>query len=342
VTGFESNLAQLRGTIETTLGVVIPSDRPCALVDFPSYTNVGDSAIWVGERVVLDHLGVEVAYAADRTSFQRRTLERRIGRGPILINGGGNFGDLWPAWQEFREELVTMFPKNPIVQLPQSIHFGASENLERARTALQGHPDFVVLVRDLASLQTAREDLGLEASLCPDMAFGLLSMSCPGLPGRDILWLGREDLEGLHRPQAGRDVEVADWLEEPESALQSANRLLVRLVRRSPRGVEHLATKALEATYDRLAERRLGRGCSLIASARVVITDRLHAHILCVLLGVPHVLLDNSYGKVRGFYEAWTSECSFARWADSADDALIQGRALLAEDASEPARAPSL
>ena len=84
------------------------------------------------------------------------------------------------------------------------------------------------------------------------------------------------------------------------------------------------------------------RGCSLMASARVVVTDRLHAHILCVLLGVPHVLLDNSYGKVRGFYEAWTSECSFARWADSADEALIEARALLAEEAAWTARAPSL
>jgi exopolysaccharide biosynthesis predicted pyruvyltransferase EpsI len=338
VTDFE-NLAQLRGAIETTLGALIPRDRPCALVDFPNYTNVGDSAIWVGERAVLDDLEVDVGYTADRTSFRRRTLERRVGRGPILITGGGNFGDLWPAWQEFREEVVTAFPKNRIIQLPQSIHFAATESLDRARAALQGHPDFVVLVRDLASLKTAREDLCVEASLCPDMAFGLRTLSRPGPPETEILWLGRDDRERLHRPQAGQDIEIADWLEEPESALQSANVLLVRLVGRSSGGIERLATKALEATYDRLAQRRLGRGCSLVASARVVITDRLHAHILCVLLGIPHVLLDNSYGKVRSFYEAWTSECSFVRWAGSTDDALVQARALLAEAASETARA---
>ena len=199
-----------------------------------------------------------------------------------------------------------------------------------------------MLVRDLASLKTAREDLCIEASLCPDMAFGLRAWRRPGPPERDILWLGRDDLEGLHRPQAGREIDIADWLEEPESTLQSANLLLARLVRRSPPLVDRLLTKALEATYDRLAQRRLRRGCSLVASARAVITDRLHAHVLCVLLGVPHVLLDNSYGKVRGFYEAWTSECSFVRWARSADDALFQARALLAEDACETARSPGL
>jgi exopolysaccharide biosynthesis predicted pyruvyltransferase EpsI len=47
------------------------------------------------------------------------------------------------------------------------------------------------------------------------------------------------------------------------------------------------------------------------------------------LLGIPHVLLDNSYGKVRGFYEAWTSECSFVRWAGSTDDALVQAERFL-------------
>ena len=277
---------------------LIPRDRPCALVDFPNYTNVGDSAIWVGERAVLDHLGIEVAYTADRISFRRRTLERRIGRGPILINGGGNFGDLWPAWQEFREELVTAFPKNPIIQLPQSIHFAATENLDRARAALQGHPDFVVLVRDLASLKTAREDLCVEASLCPDMAFGLPHLEPTGASRaqRSSGSAGRT-ANGFHRPQAGQDIEIADWLEEPESALQSANVLLVRLVGRSPGGVDRLATKALEATYDRLAQRRLGRGCSLVASARVVITDRLHAHILCVLLGSPTFSWTTATGK---------------------------------------------
>jgi exopolysaccharide biosynthesis predicted pyruvyltransferase EpsI len=48
------------------------------------------------------------------------------------------------------------------------------------------------------------------------------------------------------------------------------------------------------------------------------------------LLGIPHVLLDNSPGESRDFYEAWTSECSFVRWAGSTDDALVQARALLA------------
>ena len=131
MTDFE-NLAQLRGAIETTLGALIPRDRPCALVDFPNYTNVGDSAIWVGERAVLDDLEVDVGYTADRTSFRRRTLERRVGRGPILITGGGNFGDL-----NVLPSLRTVKPFAVVSAEPEDLCLGRPRTAQGAQT--KGH-----------------------------------------------------------------------------------------------------------------------------------------------------------------------------------------------------------
>jgi pyruvyl transferase EpsO len=65
------------------------------------------------------------------------------------------------------------------------------------------------------------------------------------------------------------------------------------------------------------ASARLLRGLTLLSRGRGVITDRLHAHILSLLLDKPHVLVDNSYGKNRTFYETWTSECEIAELAVS-------------------------
>ena len=87
---------------------------------------------------------------------------------------------------------------------------------------------------------------------------------------------------------------------------------------------------ALTATYDPLARERLLRGCGLLSRGRVVITDRLHGHVLCLLLGIPHVLLENNYGKVRWFSETWTRDCSLACWADSPPEALALAEAMLA------------
>ena len=74
----------------------------------------------------------------------------------------------------------------------------------------------------------------------------------------------------------------------------------------------------------------------MLSKGRAVITDRLHAHILCVLLGIPHVVLDNSYGKVRSFYDTWTSDCDLAYWSDSAAEALTIALAL-----AKPGEAPA-
>jgi pyruvyl transferase EpsO len=63
------------------------------------------------------------------------------------------------------------------------------------------------------------------------------------------------------------------------------------------------------------------RGCRLLSSGRLVITDRLHAHILNLLLGIPHAVLDNSYGKLGRFLEAWTGAAAGVHRAASIDDA---------------------
>jgi len=54
----------------------------------------------------------------------------------------------------------------------------------------------------------------------------------------------------------------------------------------------------------------------------VAITDRLHGHILCLLLGIPHVVLPDRYGKLRGFVEAWTSGSDLFVWASEPRAAL--------------------
>jgi pyruvyl transferase EpsO len=52
------------------------------------------------------------------------------------------------------------------------------------------------------------------------------------------------------------------------------------------------------------------------------VTDRLHAHILSVLLDLPHVVLDNNYGKVSGFMSCWTAGFPGVSTATSLPEAL--------------------
>lgn len=51
----------------------------------------------------------------------------------------------------------------------------------------------------------------------------------------------------------------------------------------------------------------------------LVITNRLHGHILSDLLGIPNILLPNSYGKNAWFWETWNKHTNISRFAQTPD-----------------------
>jgi exopolysaccharide biosynthesis predicted pyruvyltransferase EpsI len=179
----------------------------------------------------------------------------------------------------------------------------------------------------------AREDLGLEARLCPDMAFALPALPAAPRSARGVLWLLRRDRESASpdgRPPAG--ARVSDWPGEPRSVVRRVQRVLTRSLALLPGG-RWWRRRALESTYAPVARRRLSAALALLRSAEVVVTDRLHGHLLCVLAGIPHVVLGDRHGKVAGVREAWTREAPGVLDATSVDDAAARAAGLLAAGA---------
>jgi pyruvyl transferase EpsO len=314
---------------------VIGSARTCALVDFPNHPNVGDSAIWLGEKAALQRLGCAVSYACDLVSYSETDLASSLAGGIILLHGGGNFGDLWPEHQRFRERIVAGFPRNKIIQLPQTIHFQSKKSLERAREVLNGHPDFTIMARDRRSLEFARQEFRAGSLLCPDMAFALGSFDRPCDPSEEVICLLRTDIEsGNSRSAAASGLQRFDWLEDDRSVLMAMNSFLHRRLHRCPANLARIASRFLysRAVCDRVASARLIRGLKLLGRGKVVITDRLHGHILSLMSGIPHVIVDNSYGKLGSFWQTWTSDGPAAAWADSLAEALESAHRILRSD----------
>ncbi|KAH8895293.1 hypothetical protein GQ53DRAFT_616102, partial [Thozetella sp. PMI_491] len=73
-------------------------------------------------------------------------------------------------------------------------------------------------------------------------------------------------------------------------------------------------------------------GFELLGSARFVITDRLHGHILSTIIGVPHVLMDSKLGKNINFHDTWTRDCACTRVASNIDEALEIARLWFEEE----------
>jgi exopolysaccharide biosynthesis predicted pyruvyltransferase EpsI len=153
----------------------------------------------------------------------------------------------------------------------------------------------------------------------------------PGAPVEDIVVLARQDAEVRSplRQLSAHGLTVFDWATDERTPVRQTNRALRRCLVRYP-GAFAAVAPMLWHTYDPLARERLARGTRLLGRGRAVITDRLHGHILSVLLGIPHVLLDNSYAKNRAFYETWTRNSTLTAWAETPEQALELARGMLA------------
>lgn len=334
----------LRRRVDEVVASLVPRGRDCALLDFPDHVNLGDSAIWLGERATLRRCGVRVVYAADVMTFSADALRRHATDLVILLSGGGNVGDLYPHLQRFRESVIRAFPDRRIIQLPQSIHFQAPDNLQRARATFEGHPNFTLLVRDQPSFDFARREFGVPIRLCPDMAFGLGMLPRPRPPSDDIVFLLRDDIEARPATRAlGSRVgaSATDWLSDPGSVLLAVDKWLRRQMVYRPSIAPIVAPRLARVwtaanVWDRLAWRRVERGLKILSRGRVVVTDRLHGHILSMLLGIPNVFLDNSYGKLGAHHRTWTHASPLSLLAEDADSALGHARRLLTTSDARP------
>lgn len=320
-------IGSLNGRIDTALAGLIPKDRPWALLDFPHAPNVGDSLIWLGQLAWFERHGYgPPCYTCGNLTFSAERLRRVLGDGTIVLAGGGNFGDLYETHQEMREAVLRQFPDHRIVQLPQTIHFDSDTARAETEAKFAAHGRVTILARDEESLATARA-CGVDGRLCPDMAFclGPLPWNPPG--DGTILWMHRRDKEaadhGRAKPPEG--TRLVDWIDDWNTVLIRFYLLLARQLRYRPM-LRGPFQPLLSALYAPVARQRVERGVRTIGIGRYVITDRLHGHILAMLMGIPHAVLDNAYGKVRRFHECWTESSRLAQWCDTEEQALALAR----------------
>lgn len=336
-------IESLRATARDTLADVLDGARTVAMVNFPNHGNPGDPAIWLGSRALLRELGVRIGYSCASWDFDAASLRAAVGDAPVLVNGGGNFGDLYAGQQGTRREVLRTLRSNPVVQLPQSIHFTDPANEAAMVELVTAHPHVRLMVRERTSERIARERFGVEPVLSPDHALGLGRRVRTREPEVPILWLSRFPGDPEHVPYAeptGPDVRRVEWLHgvaEDQADWDALGRLALRVntavrARWSPgtrgSGLQHAV---VERTYEPLAWRWVRRGVDMLSAAQVVVTDKLHGHVLCALLGIPHVVLDNSYGKVSGTLEAWTADLPGVHRAADGEQALAMARRLVAE-----------
>nr|WP_241742029.1 polysaccharide pyruvyl transferase family protein [Microbacterium yannicii] len=334
------HLQALRTTTLSVLERVLAGATDIALIDAPNQRNVGDSLIWAGEIAYFQKLGLRIRYICDLWSYDPAGLRRAMPEGVVLFHGGGNFGDLWPGHQILREKVARDLTDYRVVQLPQSIYFADDARAAEANAILGGHPDFHVLIRDSLSITRAAEQLpDVTISFCPDMALGWTapaSTSDAAAASDRVVVIARADKEassGLDTVDAawlpGRETHVTDWAELSAVSrrwrfyrnLSLCTRFYAKVRKRIRFLPVRLPNRFAQWVITGINDVNVSNAVHLYDGSRAVVTDRLHAHILAVLMGIPHVVLDNNYQKVSQIMRDYSGGFSTVGYADDLTEA---------------------
>jgi exopolysaccharide biosynthesis protein PssK len=323
-----------------TFGKLIPRDRPIGLVGFPETANCGDHATWLGETRLLRDLGLTAAYECSAHSYDAEQMRRQLAGGTILMHGGSNFGDRHTAYHEFRLRVLDDFPDNKVIVFPHHVTYLDDDYLQRTAALIGRHPDVTLFARSLMTQHLLARHFGpsTRIELAPDPAFKLGPQTRTAEPAYDVVWIARTD-----QGRAGDQTEVAARLSS-----QAAEKFLLPrfpdgievnfVIKQRPPTVlltdwfslffenEQARTGIRKLPFDVQSEAYLARAIHILSLGHIVITDRLLAHVLCLLLGIPHILLNDESGKNWHFHETWTREANLCRLARTSAEAWSVAR----------------
>ena len=315
-------IENLRNIVRKSLSKHIDGDY--VLLDVPNYRNIGDTLIWQGELEYLKEFTYKCNYTCNPYVFKDEKIKSKD---IILLQGGGNFGDVWPVNQSFRNEIISKYKENKIIIFPQTIHYNKKENIINDAKIYNNHPNLIICVRDLPSKELADKYFyNCEILLLPDMAFFNDFTNFHNSSSKKVLIMKREDKEkgelGIvqniinHLENNNKEYDIKDWpgflkegtfkrrlqsyqiRSEIEISKKFKNLPILNLLIDDKHGLKRRDYK----------DHQLLKGIDFINQYDTIYSTRLHGFILSVLLNKKVFVFDNSYGKNRNFFMQWLKD----------------------------------
>lgn len=302
---------ELKKCIWDTLSSLINNDY--ILTDLPYHQNLGDILIWEGEKTFCGELSYNCLGISNPVTFTFPELPSNV---IILLNGGGNFGDLWRSSQDFRLDIIKHYPNNRIIIFPQSIWYDNENLIQEDAEVFSQHQDLHICVRDRFSYDFLKQNFGCKnIYLIPDMAFYIKDTTLQQYRYKakenSHLYLKRTDKEFSASEQVlvGEAYTVHDWPTIEKIPVYAVVLIkLCGLIRRIPRKcyIRKILSKIANNFANAIFRKRmLDSAFKFISGYAQVTTTRLHAMILGILLYKPVFYIDNLTGKVSGYADAW-------------------------------------
>lgn len=282
----------------------LPSGKRCFIFLAADYGNIGDIAISHAQKQYLKNVltGYEViSIPISQTRFVINSIKKQIKTDDIVtIIGGGNMGGIYPDIEDLRQLVIKSFPSNRIVCFPQTLDWDDSAKSNRALKTIvkkyAKHPDIHIFARESIThgklIELFNKYNNVNIGLVPDI---VMSASAESLGATDSF-----ESSGILKCLRN-DKEVA------LSTIQYAivDKALADTDHEITKTDTHAGGSQLDNDY---CATLLSDKLNQFRAAKLVVTDRLHGMILCLLSGTPCLVLPNSNHKIRQTYLDWLSD----------------------------------
>ena len=279
-----------------------PSSPKFILINSLDTNNLGDHKIAIAQKYFLSkHFKNEIIeFPYSITSAHVSQIKKYINKNDIIIvAGGGYLNVFWRSSFDILKNILTLFPENSVILMPQTFYFENNEILlSKTKEVFARHPDFLICVRDNESFHLIRKNYpSCHVLLLPDIA-----LSSPRFYSNENQKKGigvslRHDSkvnENLGLITKKDYNNLLKLLSDFDNVVITSQRDI------SVTGYFNL-DKGKQMVDEKLKE---------IANYRLFVTDFLHGSIFSIIAGTPCISLANLTGKSINVYNTWLSKLS--------------------------------
>ncbi|WP_319205476.1 polysaccharide pyruvyl transferase family protein [uncultured Ilyobacter sp.] len=287
---FQLNLKYFIGIFYLSKFKEYKNKKKVILTLTPRHKNMGDHAIAFASKKFIEENFKDYNFIElDMVDLYKYGIALKSFLTPddiIMILGGGNMGDMYLQDEEQRRFIINKFRKNKIISLPQTISFSDTERgrkeLEKSKKAYNSHEKLLLTAREKKSFEIMKKNFN-ESNVIevPDIVLYLNEIKNESR--EYILLCLRKDKEGVLSQEFKENI-----------------RLLLMKKYKKVKVIDTVFKKNIDKNTRDLNLKRL---LTDIRKSQLVITDRLHGMIFCVITGTPCLVLGTFNHKVTGVYK---------------------------------------
>lgn len=269
----------------------------------PTYGNLGDQAIEFATNKFLEdyfseytivkvHLeDIYIEMAAIEFIYEKNDF--------VVLQGGGNFGDLYYECELARQFIVEHLKEAKVVVFPSTLTYTDSKQgnrlLKRAKKIYNSNSNLLILSREKYSYDFGKKEFALcENYLVPDIVHYLCESQCLSERAGVLVCL-RQDSE-----------QITD----------QRNLIITEICQQHV--VELYDTQLYRKIDDDIKQYEIESALRTFRRAEVVVTDRLHGLIFSVITNTPCIVLPSFDKKIEGTYE-WHKKLNFIKFVKNQD-----------------------